>query len=196
MGFFSGTKDRFETRPRFNPEIQSALSQLLQRGLAGTQEGQGGFAPIAERETRRFQEETVPSIAERFTTLGAQGSSGFADALSRGGTQLGTNLAALGSQHELQRQNQFMQMLGMGTQQQEDTIFTPGQQGLFGAMAPGLGTGLGALAGTMMGGPVGGAAGGAAGGALIKWLMSLLGGGGQQQQSAPGSVVAQLPKLI
>ena len=172
--FFLGTPDQFQQMPKFEPQQQEAFNQLLQNVLPQILSGQlptQGFEPIAQREVQRFQQETVPTLAERFTGMGAgaQGSSGFQEALARGGSQLGTDLAAMGSQFGLQRQGQLMQLLGMGLTPQQENFFMPGKTGFLGALAPGLGTGIGY--GLM--GPVGG----------------LLGFGGQQQQgAAPGSV--------
>jgi len=166
LEFLFGTPDRFEQIDKFDPQRQAAFNQLLQtvlpQLLSSIQDG--GFEPIAEREKQRFMQETVPSLAERFTGMGAgaQRSSGFQEALARGGSELGTNLAALGSQFGMQRQSQLMNLLGMGLTPQQETGFFPGRTGFLGALAPGIGQGLGL-------------------GATMKFL-----GGGRQQ--APGSI--------
>jgi len=196
--FWMGTPSRFEKIKKFDPQRESAFDDILQQALSGLQAGGGDFGPIAERETKRFHEDTLPSIAERFTGMGsggAQRSSGFLDALSRGGTDLSTNLAALGSQHGLQRQSQLMQLLGMGLTPQEDTGYFAGSQGALGGAAAGIGQGLGSLLGPAIGAATGGMGGAGAGG-LLSLLMSLLSGGrGQQQQQGSGSIVYQQPNI-
>ena len=173
--FLLGTPSRFERIKKFDPQRGAAFGDILQQALSGLQEVRGDFAPIAEREVSRFKRETVPSIAQRFTTMGAQSrGSGLEEALQRGGADLSTSLAALGSQHGLQRQGQLMQLLGMGLTPQEDIGYFTGTQGLLGSAASGIGQGLGTLAG-------------GAGGGILQFLMSLFGGGRNQQQGS-GSV--------
>lgn len=192
--FLTGTPSRFERIRKFDPQREGAFNQILQQALSGLQANQADFGPIAEREVKRFQRDIVPSIAQRFTTMGSQSTgSGLQEALQRGATDLSTNLAALGSQHGLQRQFQLMQLLGMGLTPQEDIGYFGGQQGLLGGAAPGIGQGIGSL----IGGPIGGAAG-SAGSGVLQWLLSLLSGQGPQQQpqqQIPGSIVYQQPNI-
>ena len=56
--------------------------------------------PLVQQAQAQFQQQTIPSIAERFTAAGAgsQGSSAFAQQLGGAGTDLQRNLAALRSQ--------------------------------------------------------------------------------------------------
>ena len=181
--FFMGAPGRFERIQRFDPQRQQAFNQILSSVLPQILSGQlpmQGFEPIAEREVQRFQQETVPSLAERFTGMGAQRSSGFQEALARGGTRLGTDLAAMGSQFGLQRQSQLMQLLGMGLTPQEEIGYFRGQPGFMQGLAPGIGQGIGqAIPGALgaLGGAVAGPIGGAIGSGLGA-LGGLLGLGG------------------
>lgn len=189
--FLMGTPSRFERIQKYDPQRQAASNQLLQQALAGLSGTQADFAPIAEREVSRFQTETVPSLAERFTSMGAgsQGSSGFAESLARGGGELGTNLAALGSQHALGQQGNLMQLLNMVLRPQEEIGYFGGTEGALGPISQAAGKylpAIGGVAGTALGGPVGGAIGTGAGG-LVSLLLSLLAQQGQQPQST-GSV--------
>jgi len=180
--FWTGSPEAIERTPRFDPQRMAGFDQILQQALSGLSQGGGGFGPIEQRETQRFQQETVPGIAERFTSMGAgaQGSSGFAEALGGAGAQLGTGLGALRSQHELGRQSQLMSLLGMGlTPQEEITHFQqePGFLGTAGSgLAQGLGYGIPIALGAMTGGTSTAAA--AAVPLLIK-ILGMLGGGGQ-----------------
>jgi len=81
---------------RFTPEQQSLISQLM-GALTGQGGPQGGILgdllggdAFAVPEMRRFQEQTIPGIAERFTGLGAgsQSSSAFQQALGTAGADL------------------------------------------------------------------------------------------------------------
>lgn len=193
QGFLMGTPSRFEKIKRFAPGQEAGIEQMLQQGLAGLQGGAPSFAPIRERAMKTYQEDIVPSLAERFGGMGAQGSSGFREAISKGGTDLASTLAAMESQFGQQQFGNLMQMLGVGLTPTEETGYFAGRPGFLGGVAPGLGQGLGGLLapigagiGTAIGGPVGGAAGGAAGAGtnkLIQLLMSLFGSGQGQQQN-------------
>jgi len=59
--FLLGDPEREKQFQRFTPEQQASLDQLLQQGMEA---GTGGIEDLARK---RFQEETIPSIAERFT---------------------------------------------------------------------------------------------------------------------------------
>lgn len=112
--------------PRFTPEQQSALNQLLQQGL-----GNADFGGIEKRELNRFNTETIPGLAERFTALGGGGSqrsSAFQGALGSAGAQLGERLGALRSQHGLQQ-------LGLGLTPSFENIYIPGREGAAGPIA-------------------------------------------------------------
>jgi len=105
---------------RYTPEQESALNQLLQQGLQGADFG--GIEDIARK---RFQEETVPTLAERFTSMGAGGqrSSAFESALGRAGSDLESQLAGLRGQFG-------MQQLGMGLQPRFESAYMPSQPGM------------------------------------------------------------------
>jgi len=73
--------------------------------------------PLAQQAQARFQQQTIPSIAERFTALGAgsQGSSAFAQQLGGAGADLQRELAALRSLYGYQTAQQNEQnRLGVG----------------------------------------------------------------------------------
>lgn len=123
-----GAPGRREQFPRFTPEQKSALDRLLSEGMEGV-----SFAPIEERARRGFAEETIPSLAERFTAMGGgQRSAAFRGALGRAGAGLETGLGALRSQLG-------MQQLGMGLQPQFESAYFPRQAGMLEAGAQSLG---------------------------------------------------------
>jgi len=124
-----GSKGQSQQFPRFEQDQQSALSQLLQQGLSETD-----FGGVEDLARKRFGEETIPSIAERFTRMGGQRSSEFEGSLGRAGSDLETQLAAL-------RPQMGMQKLGMGMQPRFDTGYQPGTPG----MLQGLGGSVGAM---------------------------------------------------
>lgn len=73
---------------------------------------QFNFQPIANEEMRRFQQQTVPSLAERFSGLDAQRSSAFRQSLGAAGSDLSSRLAALQAQTGLQSAGINQQRMG------------------------------------------------------------------------------------
>lgn len=192
--FFMGSPSRFERIQKYDPQRNQAFNQILQQALSGLSQSPD-FAPVEQRELQRFQQDTVPGLAERFTSMGGQGSSGFAESLARGGSQLGTDLGALRSNYQLGQQQNLMQLLGMGLTPQEEIGYFAGQpgaaQGLAGGIGQGLGYALPALGKAALSGAAGGIFGGpagAAGGAvssLLSQLIKLLQSNQQQSQGGP-----------
>jgi hypothetical protein len=100
--------------PRFTPEQQTALTQMLQQGLGGLQQlPQAEFGPLRQQAMSQFQEDIVPGIAERFTAGGAgsQRSSAFQQAMGGAGAGLSERLAAMEQGFNLQRRGQEQSLL-------------------------------------------------------------------------------------
>src|SRR3990167_3558232 len=102
--FFMGQPERFEQFQRYNPQQQQGLQPMLSQGLGGMQgmhpyhPQQFNFAPIAQQAQTRFSTQTVPGLAERFSSMGtggAQNSSAFGQTLGAAGAGLSEVLAAL-----------------------------------------------------------------------------------------------------
>lgn len=136
-GSQKGQEMRFQ---RFSNPQQQAQNQLLQQALAGLGQGQNqfNFAPIAQQARTNFAQQTVPGIAERFSSLGsggAQRSSAFGQALGSAGAGLEGNLAGMQQEYGLQQQNQQQQMLmnllGIGLTPQYESAYQPRQPGIF-----------------------------------------------------------------
>ncbi len=121
--FLTGYSGYGQQFPRFSPQQQAALSQLLQRGIAGSDVG-----PIEQRARSQFAQQTVPTLAERFTSLGQNRatSPAFASQLGQAGANLEEGLAALRSQYA-------MQQAQLGLSPLFENIYIPGQGG---ALAP------------------------------------------------------------
>lgn len=72
--------------------LQDSLIDLVRKKLSG----QGGLTPGSQNALNRFNTQTVPGLAERFTSMGSggsQGSSAFTGALSQAGSDLQNQLA-------------------------------------------------------------------------------------------------------
>lgn len=113
---------------------QGAVGNL---NLPGSNNGMSSFQPIAQQAQRNFQTQTVPGLAERFTSLGGGqlGSPAFASQLGQAGAGLQSGLAAQEQgfnmqQEQMQNQN-LMQLLQMFLQPQFQNMFhQPQQSGL------------------------------------------------------------------
>lgn len=131
-GFFSGTTAKHTQIPKFNQQQQSALAQLLQRGLSGLQNPQQGFEPIAQKARTQFNTQTAPGLAERFTSMGGgQRSGAFQSAVGSAGQGLEESLAALGAQYGLQSRGLDQNLLGLGLGEQNQNIYEPEKQSDF-----------------------------------------------------------------
>lgn len=116
--FFLGKPEEFGQAQLYTPEQRSAMSKLLQEGMQNFQ-----FGPIEQQARTNFQTQTIPSLAERFTSMGGgQRSSAFQAALGRAGVGLEENLAALKSQYGAQQ-------LGFGLGRQFEPTFRQAQPG-------------------------------------------------------------------
>ena len=148
---------------------QSAMNQLLSQGqglvpqatnfLSGLFNQPQGIpsGTLSAPAMRRFQEEIIPSIAERFTGSfgeGSQRSSAFGQQLGSAGAKLAEDLSLqellLGLQQQNAQSQQGLQgigllqsLLGLGLQPQFENIYQPKTGGLVGNLLGGLGLGLG-----------------------------------------------------
>jgi hypothetical protein len=138
--FFAGTPAQLQQPNRFNPQQMQAILQILQGGMQQFQNPTQGFAPIADQARRQFNEITVPSLAERFTSMGAgaQSSPAFAQLLGSAGVGLEGNLAAQQAQYGLQSRGQGLQALGLGLTDPYLNIQTPQQGGFLQQILPQL----------------------------------------------------------
>ena len=117
--FLMGDPAKEKQFQRYTPEQQGVLDQLMQQGQQNMD-----FSGVENLAKKRFHEETIPSIAERFTSMGGgQRSSAFESSLGRAGSDLEAQLAALKPQFGSQQ-------LQMGLQPRFDTGYQPASGGL------------------------------------------------------------------
>jgi hypothetical protein len=132
---FMGRPEMLQQFQQFEPDQQQGLQQLLQRGLGGID--QFDFAPIEQQARTNFAQNTMPSIAERFTQLGGGNSlgSGARERMMAGAQSgLEENLAAMKSNYNLQREPMMQNYLKMGMMPRFDSRVQERQQGLFETM--------------------------------------------------------------
>jgi hypothetical protein len=128
--WFMGYEGQQQQLPRFDPQQQAALSSLLQQGLASLDPKN-----IEQLAMQRFEQQTVPSLAERFTSLGGRNriaSPAFASQIGAAGANLQSQLAGL-------RSVLGMQQLELGLQPSFENIYIPGQGGFGASAAEGVG---------------------------------------------------------
>jgi hypothetical protein len=143
--FLTGSQGQMQNTPNFTPQQQGVQNQALQQlmQLMG-QQGQpnySGFQPIEDRARQQFNTQTVPGLAERFTSLGGgQRSSAFQGALGQYGSDLNSQLSALRSQYGVQQQqlgqNQLSSLSNIGFQPSFQNQYTTGQPGLLHELLP------------------------------------------------------------
>lgn len=164
LDFLFGGQSKMKPVPTMTPEQQALLKQLL-GGLGGPMEAgignlmkilQGGDAAFKEYEApmmRKFNEEIIPGIGERFAGMGAgaQSSSAFPQALSQASGSLTEALAAQRAGLQNQALSQLQGLLGMGLNAHPfQYAQSGGGGGLFGAMMPGIGMGMGQMGGSSL----------------------------------------------
>lgn len=137
-------KPRIQNISRLTPEQQGWQSQLGQIGLQGVQNPYQGFVPIESQAREQFSQSTIPSLAERFTSMGSGGqkSSAFQGALGQAASGLESNLAALKAQYGLQNRGMSANLLGQALNPSFDTTYQQHQPGF-------LESALGGLSGTL-----------------------------------------------
>lgn len=128
-----GTPESVEQYSTVSPQQQSILEFLQLLGAYGLGNPYEEFQPIAEQAQNEFNQQVVPSLAERFTSVGkgAISSPAFASQLGQAGAGLQQNLAALRSDYGMQNRNQALQMLQLGLNPYTENIYRPAQPGLF-----------------------------------------------------------------
>lgn len=122
--FFMGTPGRNEQVSTMSPQQAALTNQLAQQGMQNTD-----FGGIENLETKRFNEQTIPSIMSRFMAHGQnQNSSAMQAALGGAGADLGAQLAALRSQYGLQQAQ-------LGQRPQFENVYHQGNEGFLSQIA-------------------------------------------------------------
>lgn len=153
--FFLGTPARVEQIPQYSQMQQKGFNQLLQSSLSGLQNPYAGFEPIAQQAQKRFHEQIVPTLAERFSSYGDMSSSSpaFASQLGQAGAGLSENLAALQSQYGMLNRQGLLGQAQMGFTPQFQNLSMEGEQGflgpLFSQLLPYLPAGIAAFTGNI-----------------------------------------------
>lgn len=164
MNFLFGEKAKTKTKPIYNPEQENLLNQILGgiqpgigSGIKNLQNILGGgpeafeafFAPTR----RSFEQQTLPTIAERFTGTfgtGSNRSSGFNQALGQAGRELEENMAAQRAGLQSGALQQLLQLLGPALSPRQYQYTKPRQPGFLENLGSGVAEGVGQALPLMM----------------------------------------------
>jgi len=126
---FTGMDPKNQQLPTRYPWQEEGMKSLLQQGLQNS-----NFDNIENQEMRRFNTQTIPSLAERFSGLagGRMGSSRFRSALAGAGSDLGARLGGLRAQYGLQQSQ-------LGLQPSFENIYMPGTPSALNPILQGIG---------------------------------------------------------
>lgn len=114
--FGGGKKGGVQQAQRYNPQQQQALALLLGQGSQGLQNPYAGFEDISNYATSQFNQNIVPSLAERFSAMGNNSisSPAFASQLGQAGSGLAQALAAMKQQYGQKNQQNALSLLALG----------------------------------------------------------------------------------
>jgi len=154
--FFGGEPEKFGQMSGYNPENQKQFSDLISQLLGRLGGDEFDFDPIEEQARSGFAQKTLPSIAERFTSMGGGGgrSSAFGQQLGAAGSDLEQSLGSMRQQHGIQRQGLLQQLLGLGKQ---EGFYQPRTPGWLESLLRGLGQAGGQIGGSAAKSYIGGA---------------------------------------
>jgi len=133
-----GSPERIHELENYEPSQWEAIMQALQTGQNQIQNPYQGFEPIEQQYTNQFNQQVVPGLAERFSSLGSNATSSpaFSSQLGQAGAGLSQGLAALKSQYGMQNREQGANLLGnIGLKQRYTPMQQAAQPGFFNTLA-------------------------------------------------------------
>lgn len=182
MALFGSTPAQFKQLDILSqPQLQAQRS-LLSSGQQTLQNTPLSFAPQRALYEKQFNEQVIPTLAERFADN--QRSSAFKGALGNTASDFYAKLAGLESQYNLGARQQGFRELQQGLNPEFQNLLQQRQPGLFENLLSSLGAGAGAAGASFLGG------GGA--GSLLSLLQQLFSGSNQQGQAQPISFQSQM----
>jgi len=136
LGFISSLfggsgKDKFKRAP-MAPEEQQAFDLVRALGMQNLQDPLSGFGPIEQEARSGFQQQTLPSIAERFGGMGQNrlSSPAFRSQQLGAGVDLERSLAAMRSQFGQQNIQNALQQLQFGLTPYSSQFYKQGSPGV------------------------------------------------------------------
>lgn len=114
-----GTPGGWQQLQNYHPHQQQALDQILGGGLQMLQNPYQGWEGLEQEATNRFNQQIIPGLAERFTSMGGHGtaatsSPAFAGQLGAAGAGLSSMLNAQKAYYGQQNRQQGLQQAQIG----------------------------------------------------------------------------------
>ena len=169
MDFLFGKGERTQRVPKYNQQQSNALSEILSNAQGQVpqifdylssllSQSPEALQQFQAPSLRAFEEQTLPTIAERFTGsfgTGSNKSSAFGQQLGQAGAALQENLAAQKAGLSMESLGPLLSLLQLGLNPQFESVIRPGTSGLLGGLlergSAGLGSGLGYLGAQALG---------------------------------------------
>lgn len=140
-GFFGGKPERMDQIQNFTEDQQSSMGQMLKGGTQQLPQIFEFLQNILSQDPdtmkqfqapamRQFNEEIIPGIAEKFTQLGAQGSSAFTQSLGQAGAGLEERLSSQRAGLGGDSIKQLMSILSSGLTPQFTNLHRPEEAGM------------------------------------------------------------------
>lgn len=149
--FLFGSPQTTKQIPNFSTEQMQARQQLRGMGLNSLQNNPLSFAPIKQQYEKQFNEEVIPTLAERFA--GNLSSGAFKGALGNTTSDFYSKLAGLESQYNLGARQQGLRELLSTLNPEFENLLQPRQPGFLENLGVAASQGLGSyLTGGISGG--------------------------------------------
>ena len=138
----AGSEAKNEQLSKLTTPQQGLKNQVINRAMGGLKGLD--FAPIANEARNNFTQNLAPSLAERYTAMGGRGynsitSPNYQNYIQGAGANLEAQLAGLGSQYGLEKEQLLQHLEDLGLHGEFDTLLHPSQPGLLGSAASSLG---------------------------------------------------------
>lgn len=143
-----GKSPKIKQMPNFTPEQQEFLGNILQMLQGPTASsmnwlqslfGDENFSEYEQPILDQFEQQTIPSILERFTGQGAQSSSGLNQALAQAGRGLSGDISQQRANMRINAINPIQNFIQTALGKQTTPYMTGGTQGAFGGLAQNAG---------------------------------------------------------
>jgi hypothetical protein len=142
-----GHRGKWGQQATKSPEQLAGNRFARTQGMAQIQNPYQGFQPIANNAIGQFNRQVVPSLAERFSSLGnnSLSSPAFGSQMQGASDDLQERLAAMQAQYGLQQQDLGQRLFGMGQSPEFENVYTAGGDNWLSSILGNLGQGMGSV---------------------------------------------------
>jgi hypothetical protein len=130
-GVMMGKKPSIVSVDRFTSRETGAMNKMLEMAMSQMDPSRMSSDPMRQRLMSLYQQQILPSIAERFTGMGdGQGSSAFLGELTSGTNDFMERMGTLESQYNMQMLPQYLRMGEIGLTPRQEHMYAPGSKGM------------------------------------------------------------------